>query len=290
LMIAILASPSLFTLTDTGRTLTLSGPINILRGFIQEIGSEEFFTVYFGTTPRSLLTIIPSYAMTSLSYLLTSTVISMIFGLALGLWYGTHPRKRGLGVFTALSAIPDFILILLLEMVAVFSYQRFGVRIAYLNYSSTDHMLTIPLFTMVVISMAYVARTTARHTMEITAEDYIQYAKAKGLPRTTIIFRHILTGVLQRFKGDLHKLISIIAGTLFITERMFSIPGLTRLLFAYGFNLEYNAYYGLRDYSVNFRITLTSIVLIGAAVSVLYLTSRILISITLRACTYERFT
>jgi peptide/nickel transport system permease protein len=225
--------------------------------------------------------------MTSLSYLLTSAVISMLSGIALGLWYGTHPQRRGLGLFTALSAIPDFIMIILIEMVAVFSYQRFGVRIAYLNYSSTDSMLTIPLFTMVIISLAYVARTTARHTMEISAEDYIQYAKAKGLPRTTIIFRHILTGVLYRFKGDLYKLISIITGTLFITERMFSIPGLTRLLFAYGFNLEYDAYYGLCDYSVNFRITLTSIILIGAAVSVLYLTSRIIIQIILRVCTYE---
>jgi hypothetical protein len=47
LMIAILASPSLFTLTETGRALTLSGPIEVLGGFIREIGSDEFFTVYF---------------------------------------------------------------------------------------------------------------------------------------------------------------------------------------------------------------------------------------------------
>ncbi|MCF7933513.1 MAG: hypothetical protein K9L73_01875, partial [Spirochaetia bacterium] len=176
LMIAILASPSLFTLTDTGRALNPSGPIDVLRGFIQEIGSTEFFTVYFGRTPRDLRSLIPAYAWTSLSYLLTSAVISMVLGIALGLWYGTHPRRRGLGLFTALSALPDFILIILMEMVAVFSYQRFGVRIAYLNYSSTDHMLTIPLFTMVIISLAYVARTTARHTIEISSEDYIQYA------------------------------------------------------------------------------------------------------------------
>lgn len=289
IILLILTAPAMFTHSEGGSSIMMTGPIQVIGDLLDELGTEDFFTVYFGDTPRDLLEVIPTYSMSSLSYMMSAVLISLILGSALGLWNGTRKRQHRLFFITLLSALPDFILIMLLQIMSVFCYQRFGFRLGYLNYSSAQgQILWIPLFAMILISMTYVARTVTRHSLQISSEDYIQFARAKGLHRRTIIFRHILSGVLVNLKGDLFKLISIIIGSLFIVERMFSIPGLTRLLFAYGFQLEYDAYLGIRDYSVNFRIALSSIILIAAAALLCYMTASILLNIVKRICTNER--
>lgn len=289
ILLMIMVTPSLFTYENDVRTIDLTGPYRVISDIIQEIGSEDFLVVQFGQTPRDMKEFIPEYTWASLSYLMTAALSSLILGIALGLFFGVGQTRKGLGILAFLSAIPDFILIMLLEVASVLTFQNFGFRLGYLNYSSKPHgMLILPLVAMIIISVAYVARTVARHTAFIATEDYIQYANAKGLSRPSVIYRHIFIGVVQEFKGDVLKLVSILIGTLFIVERMFSIPGLTRLLFAYGFTLKYNSFYGINSYTVNFRVAFFSIILIATISFLTYLAAYSLLRILERIITHER--
>jgi peptide/nickel transport system permease protein len=65
--------------------------------------------------------------------------------------------------------------------------------------------------------------------LEIMSEDYIRTARAKGLKKSTINFKHVLraaiTPIVTVFGLDLGQLL----GGAVITEYVFNIPGLGRL-------------------------------------------------------------
>jgi peptide/nickel transport system permease protein len=73
---------------------------------------------------------------------------------------------------------------------------------------------------------ALYARLTRANVMETMGEDYIRTARAKGLPRRTVVIRHglraALTPIVTIFGIDLGTLI----GTTVITEQVFNLRGL----------------------------------------------------------------
>lgn len=83
--------------------------------------------------------------------------------------------------------------------------------------------------------------------------------------------------VIHSMEGILLKICTLNIGTLFIIERMFNVPGLTRLLFEYGFTLEYSSYWGISTYTTNFRITLSVVIMLTAALFLTYLITFLLL-------------
>ena len=286
-VLAILTAPALFVFEEGAHAVNIHGPITALSDFITEMGSEDFLLVMFGRTPRNMMEFIPDFARVSFLHLAAASVISLLTGIGLGVFFGTRTRRFGLGGLTLLSAIPDFILVMVLQLLMVLSFQHFGIRLGYINYSSREGILGFPLIILIIISLSYVARTVAQKMAQVSTEDYVLYAKARGLSKGVIIFRYMLTAVLSEFRGDLIKLVSITVGSLFIVERMFSIPGLTRLLFNFGFDIEFSSFRGISAYTINFRIALTAIILIAAISTATYLICSIVIFILKRICSYE---
>ncbi len=287
ILLAILTAPALFVFEEGAHALNLHGPLTVLSDFFSELGSEDFLMVMFGKTPRNMMEFIPDFIRASFLHLMIATVISLLLGILLGVFFGTRKRKFGLGGLTLLSAVPDFILVMVLQLLMVLSFQNLGIRLGYINYSIRDGIMGFPLIILVIISLSYVSRTIAQKMTQIGTEDYVLYARARGLSRPVIIFRYMLTAVLSGFRGDLIKLVSITTGSLFIVERMFSIPGLTRLLFHFGFNMEFSTYRGITAYSINFRIALTAIILIAAISAATYLICLLLIFFLRRICAHE---
>ncbi len=287
LVLLILTAPSLFVNEGETRYMNLHAPIEVLEDFFTELGSEDFFIVMFGKTPRDLRSFIFEYTLVSLKHLLTGTIISLLMGISLGILIGVNKGSRSLGGLSLISAIPDFILVMLLQLISVMLFSTFGIRIGYINYSSQEGIAVLPVIIIVIISISYVIRTISLKMVTIATEDYIQYARAKGLSRRVIIFRHMLVAVLDQFRGDVIKLVSISIGSLFIVERMFNIPGLTRLLFSFGFNLQFTYSSGVSAYSVNFRIAAIAIILIACVSSLTYIVCYSIILLLKRMCAHE---
>ncbi len=286
-VLAVLTSPSLFVNGGEVRTINIHAPIEVVADFFKEFGSEDFFTVMFGRTPRNLMTFIPEYTLASFKHLLTGTLISLLVGISLGIVIGVRKNQRGLGALTLLSGIPDFILAMLLQLLTVITFKNLGFHLGYINYSSQEGIAGLPVVIIVIVSISYVIRTISQKMAITATEDYIQYAKAKGLSKRVIIFRHMLVAVLEQFRGDIIKLVSISVGSLFIVERMFNIPGLTRLLFSFGFNLQTTSDRIITDYSVNFRIAFSAILLIAAISAVTYIICYVIILLLKRICAHE---
>ena len=89
--------------------------------------------------------------------------------------------------------------------------------------------MMLPWMTLAFLLSAIYARLTRAGMLEIMSEDYIRTARAKGLKKSTINFKHVLraaiTPIVTVFGLDLGQLL----GGAVITEYVFNIPGLGRL-------------------------------------------------------------
>lgn len=90
--------------------------------------------------------------------------------------------------------------------------------------------LVLPWCTLAFVFAAIYARLTRTQLLEVLSEDYIAMARAKGVRRGKVIFRHALratlTPILTLFALDLGGLL----GGAVITEKVFGMQGIGALL------------------------------------------------------------
>lgn len=165
-------------------------------------------------------------------------VLSFLIALPLGTNAGMHPEgflnRRFLPFFTSFGlAVPSFWLGILLIML-------FAVWLGWLPttgyYSFLDNpvkamrYILLPAFTQAIPASVMYSNFIAHSVSEIRNSEFVVAARAKGLPPRRIVNRHILKNAMI----PVVTISSINFGRLMagavITESVFSIPGLGRLL------------------------------------------------------------
>jgi len=161
---------------------------------------------------------------------LGAMLIAIIFGLALGILSALYPGTiwDHLSSFLAIGGISIPVFWAGLILILIFSY--------YLRWFPASGMgggalifLVLPAVTLGSRSAAYLARITRAGMLEVSGEDYITTARAKGLSRNRVIFRHV-------FRNALIPIVTL-AGLDFgsylngavLTETIFSWDGVGRL-------------------------------------------------------------
>jgi peptide/nickel transport system permease protein len=91
--------------------------------------------------------------------------------------------------------------------------------------------LILPWIVLASATAAIYARYLRSSMIDVMAEDYIRTARAKGLPERTVIMRHgvrsAITPIVTLLGLDIGTLL---AGNAILTESVFNIPGVGRLL------------------------------------------------------------
>jgi len=90
--------------------------------------------------------------------------------------------------------------------------------------------LLMPAITLGTAEAASIARMTRSSAQQVLAKPYITTAKAKGLPQKLIITRHLIKNSMIPVTTMLGMLIGISFGGAVVTETIFSLPGLGRLV------------------------------------------------------------
>lgn len=90
--------------------------------------------------------------------------------------------------------------------------------------------LIMPVICLSVYPMAFLARQTRSSILEVIHQDYIRTAWAKGLKERVIILRHGLKNALIPIITMLGVLVASMAGGAVLTETIFNIPGMGRLI------------------------------------------------------------
>jgi peptide/nickel transport system permease protein len=141
----------------------------------------------------------------------------------------------GVGTTFALVGIcmPNFLIALLLIFF-------FGVTLRWLPISGyTDPLeeplaglrsLTLPAITLGLALAAVIARTLRSSLLEALSEDYVRTARAKGLAERVILRRHALKNSLIPVVTLLGLQLGTLIGGAVVTEYLFALPGVGRLV------------------------------------------------------------
>ncbi|MAU09755.1 MAG: hypothetical protein CL607_08040 [Anaerolineaceae bacterium] len=100
------------------------------------------------------------------------------------------------------------------------------------------HMI-LPVFVLSLNTIAYVSRFTRAELLEVLGQDYIRTARAKGLPRNRVWWRHAIRNALLPVATFLGPAIGTLLSGAVIVEQVFSWPGLGQLTINAVFQRDY---------------------------------------------------
>jgi len=92
------------------------------------------------------------------------------------------------------------------------------------------YFLVLPVISTGIVVMSLIARMTRATVLETLHEDYIRTARAKGLAESTVLMRHALRNALLPIITIVGLGFGLLLGGVVVTENVFAIPGIGRLL------------------------------------------------------------
>ncbi len=157
-------------------------------------------------------------------------LLCVSIGIPIGIFSATKPNSifsQGAMVFGLMGvSMPIFWLGLLLILL-------FSVHLGWLPSSGLDHglkSLILPAVTLGFNYMANIMRTTRSSMMEAIRQDFIRTARAKGVSEHNVIYDHALGNALMPTITIIGMDVGTLLGGVVLTETVFSIPGMGRLL------------------------------------------------------------
>lgn len=161
----------------------------------------------------------------TVSAFVLSYVMGITFGVLAGVKRNTWFDYLSIGLAIAGVSVPQFWLGFLL--ISLFAVRLHWFPIA--GYGSFKH-LVLPALTLSFASAAEVARMTRSSLLEVICQDYIQTAKAKGLPMSVVVLKHALRNALIPIVTLLGLRIGWLFGGAVVIEIVFLWPGVGRML------------------------------------------------------------
>lgn len=166
--------------------------------------------------------------------MLLTTVIALTAGVYAA---SKHDRLGDIGVMTASQlgiAIPNFWFAILLILV-------FSVKLRWFSAGGFPgwaedpwqafKALILPTVALAVVQAAILARITRSAVLDVMREDFVRTARAKGLNRRQVLWRHVLRNALVPVLTVMGlQFANLLTGTV-IVENVFALPGLGRLVF-----------------------------------------------------------
>jgi len=104
-----------------------------------------------------------------------------------------------------------------------------GMRISFLSWEGFSHML-MPAFNLALFKMSMVIRLARAGTREVILQDYIKFARAKGLSTQRIVMVHVLKNIMIPVVTILGLELGSMIAFAVVTETVFSWPGMGKLL------------------------------------------------------------
>ncbi len=173
-------------------------------------------------------------------YTLALTVAALVMGLVLALPAGIAAAvKRGRSVDQALSVVSLFGLsvpglVLGPVLILVFSILLGWLPVSGANSGGTKmidwHYLVLPSIAMGASLAAILTRMVRTAMLEELGQDYIRTARAKGLSQSAVVWRHALPNALVPIVTVVGLQFGALLAGAIVTEKIFSWPGLGRLV------------------------------------------------------------
>ena len=173
----------------------------------------------------------------TLTLALTTIVFSIVVAVPLGVvaaWKANTWIDRAVMVFAVVGfSIPVFVLGYFLIYAFSLGLNWFpvqGYRSPFDGIGPFLHHITLPTLTLSAIFVALIARITRATVLEVLSEDYIRTARAKGQTERLVLFRHALKNAAVPIVTVIGLGVALLIGGVVVTESVYNIPGLGRLV------------------------------------------------------------
>lgn len=191
-------------------------------------------SIYSGRTVAELVSqrLEPTISLT-----IVGGILAVLLGIPLGVfaaWRAGSRWDRGIQIFAAMGiSVPGFWLGFIFILLFAVYFRWFPV-IGYVSvtedFTGWIRSITLPVSLLAISGSSIIIRMTRGSILEVLREDFIRTARAKGLANRPVLFRHALrAGAIP-----IITVIGMLAGALItgvvVTETVFTIPGLGRLV------------------------------------------------------------
>nr|WP_321513757.1 nickel ABC transporter permease [uncultured Pseudodesulfovibrio sp.] len=203
--------------------------------FLMQFGRYVYKAVVQGDIGRSYITKRPVWDELLAAFPVTLKLSALAMGIALlvGIPCGIVTAVKQYSIFDNIVTLfaligismPVFWLGLLLILL-------FTVKLAWLPPSGFDSVqaMIMPAATLGLQSVAIITRMTRSSMLEVVRQDYICTARAKGQKESVVIRKHALPNALVPVVTIAGIQFGILLGGAVLTEIIFSLPGLGRLM------------------------------------------------------------
>jgi len=163
------------------------------------------------------------------------TLVAVVLETVIGLTAGILAGIRRNSFFDNVVLVSTTLIISIPILVLGFAAQYvFGLKLGWFPIAGIQegwYSYLLPGLVLASASLAYVARLTRTSIAENMRADYVRTAKAKGLPRRTVIMRHTVRNSLIPVVTFIGADIGALLGGAIVTEAVFNIPGIGRAVF-----------------------------------------------------------
>ena len=172
-------------------------------------------------------------------------LIAVLFGIPLGVWAGLKPESIAsksimTGSILGFSLPTFWVGIMMILLFAVMlgwlpSTGRgdvqiiLGMPISIFSWDGFSHVL-MPAVNLALFKLSMVIRLARAGTREVLHQDYIKFARAKGLKETRIILIHVMKNILIPVVTVLGLEFGGLVAFSVVTETVFAWPGMGKLL------------------------------------------------------------
>jgi peptide/nickel transport system permease protein len=175
----------------------------------------------------------------------SAMLLSVVAGIPLGLLAGLRPNgfmgKTIMTVSILGFSLPTFWVGLMMIMVFAVklgwlpasgrgeTVSVLGVPLSFLTFDGLRHLL-LPALNLALFNIALVIRLTRAGAQEALQQDYVRFARAKGLRNSRIIGVHVLKNILIPIVTVVALQFGSLVGFAIVTETIFAWPGMGKLI------------------------------------------------------------
>jgi len=158
-----------------------------------------------------------------LEAMLIAVGLGVLFGIIAALYHNRFPDYIATTIAVLGISVPSFVLAGLMQYFISLKLGLFPVA----GWNGFKYTV-LPALAIALTHAGYIAKLVRSSMLEENHSEYVKLARAKGLGKWTIVFKHTLRNALMPVITYLGPLTAGVVTGSFIIEQIFAIPGLGR--------------------------------------------------------------
>lgn len=194
---------------------------------------------------RPALEIILDRLPATMELALVALMLSVSFGVPLGVWAGLRPNSIAgrsiMGGSLLGFSLPNFWqgMLLILVFAVLLGWlpaggrgettEFLGLQVSFLTLDGLSHLI-LPAINLALFKMSLIIRLARANTREVCMQDYVKFARAKGLSGRRVVLVHVLKNIMIPVVTIIGLELGSMVAFAIVTETVFAWPGMGKLL------------------------------------------------------------